>query len=226
MIKRYSLRNQILEELAKLFKGYDIGDKLPSEIELSHQLGVSRNSVREAMKSLAIAGVINPQPGKGTFLVKEIVNLSDTVDGIIEGIDKSAYSELLEIRQILEVETAGIAARRVMLNSKEYADFKKSWEELKKILDNDDHTDIKCGRDFHRALAVLSQNRMIVKLLDNINEENENFRKSTLIKGDLQRELKIHEDIFNAVTEKNSEAAKESMREHMRYSREVLLGGD
>ena len=111
-IKRVTLRDQILDGLKSIIENYSIGDRLPSEQELSETLGVSRNSIREAMKSLAIAGIVRPQAGKGTFLLRNIGDPNRTADDIIGGIDGVLYKDLIEIRSIIEVEAAGLAASR------------------------------------------------------------------------------------------------------------------
>ena len=222
MIKRISLREQIFDELINIFKQYKCGDKLPPEAALSEKLGVSRNSIREAMKSLAIAGIVQPQAGKGTFLLKDIEDISATVDGILNGIESASYHDLLEVRGILEVEVAGLAAERADKMSREYGEFEKAWSEFKETMEAGDLGDTTTGKEFHRALAALAGNKIIVKLLENINKEDKAFREATAEKGDLSKELVIHEKIYRAVADGDVLKAKEAMKEHMRYSQKVL----
>lgn len=76
-IKRVSLSEQVIDEILNLLRSgdYKKGDKLPSETEISRLLGVGRNSVREATKSLELAGIIESTAGKGTFLTVKVAEV-------------------------------------------------------------------------------------------------------------------------------------------------------
>ena len=220
-IKRVTLRDQILDGLKSIIENYSIGDRLPSEQELSETLGVSRNSIREAMKSLAIAGIVRPQAGKGTFLLRNIGDPNRTADDIIGGIDGVLYKDLIEIRSIIEVEAAGLAASRSAHQNASIGQFTRAWENLKEVLESGDNKNTEVGREFHRELSILTGNKLLVRILDNLSEENEKLRELTIEKGDTQKELKIHEEIYKAVKNHDVDGAKDAMKAHMIYTAEV-----
>ena len=104
MLRRKLLYEQVCEELVKRIKKgiYKGGDQLPTEKVLVEELGVSRNSLREAMKCLATAGLVTSTSGKGSFITPDAPDLV-TRDGLI--IDLSVYesiSEIIEMRCIVE----------------------------------------------------------------------------------------------------------------------------
>jgi GntR family transcriptional repressor for pyruvate dehydrogenase complex len=88
------------------------GDLLPSERELMEQLQVGRSSVREALRSLETMRVIEVRPGRGAFVrtpVTEDLVPAHTLRMLIE---RDAMMEIVEAREVLEVELAAMAAER------------------------------------------------------------------------------------------------------------------
>lgn len=73
-IKTESVVNHVVDQITALIinKAYKSGDKIPTETELAEQLGVSRNSIREAIKILSAVGILEIQRGKGTYIAKKI----------------------------------------------------------------------------------------------------------------------------------------------------------
>lgn len=138
------------------------GDRLPSEVRLVEQFGVSRTVVREAISRLKSEGVVEGRQGSGVYVTQQArlrplrINVSslgaaDTVHGIIE------------LRRALEVEAAALAAQRRT---------EPQWRDIERAADDVD-AELRAGRDgvladigFHRALAVASGNPFIVKTLD------------------------------------------------------------
>ena len=74
-----------------------IGERLPGERELSAMLGVSRNSVREAIRELGVQGVLSVQAGRGTFLVGEVTDRAMLIK-----LKKHNFFELFEVKTVLE----------------------------------------------------------------------------------------------------------------------------
>lgn len=108
LIKR-SLVDQALEELRqRISQGvWAIGQRLPTEPELCAELGISRNTVREAMRVLAFSGLIEIRQGDGSYLR----SLTDPL-GAMRALSHCTLAQAQETRQILEVEAVGLAALR------------------------------------------------------------------------------------------------------------------
>lgn len=90
---------RIMEKICEYIKEneLEIGEKIPSERELSTMLGVSRNSVREAIRELEVQGVLSVQAGRGTFLVGEVTDRAMQIK-----LKKHNFFELFEVKTVLE----------------------------------------------------------------------------------------------------------------------------
>ncbi|HEU5433624.1 MAG TPA: FadR/GntR family transcriptional regulator [Thermomicrobiales bacterium] len=115
-LRREALHLAIQDRLKRFIieRGYQPGDPLPAESELAHQLGISRPSLREAMKALQTLGVVEIRHGSGTYVGRfTLTPLMDSLAFSIRidlGRDISTVRELLEIREILERELVARAA--------------------------------------------------------------------------------------------------------------------
>jgi GntR family transcriptional repressor for pyruvate dehydrogenase complex len=89
------------------------GDPLPSERQMQQQLGISRAPVREALRVLQSVGMIEARQGKGLF-VKEMTlqPMVDTFVSHLELFDRDSFAHLQELRQMLELGAAELAAKR------------------------------------------------------------------------------------------------------------------
>src|SRR5512143_596110 len=114
-IQSERLYEQIVQQIEKRFLSGDlkVGDRLPPERELAEQFGVSRTAVREAGKALRQRGLVEIQPGRGTFITNgasEAVRHSLGLLMKIAGTDASP--DLIEVREIIEPEIAARSAMR------------------------------------------------------------------------------------------------------------------
>ncbi|MGN0148213.1 MAG: FadR/GntR family transcriptional regulator, partial [Arthrobacter koreensis] len=90
------------------------GDRVPPEKELSERLGLSRSSLREAVKALELARVLDVRRGDGTYVTSlEPAILMETMSFVVDLHQERAAAELLEVRRILEPGSASLAARRI-----------------------------------------------------------------------------------------------------------------
>lgn len=96
--------DQVLEYLKTLIKNKEIsyGGKIPSERELMETLGISRNSVREALRILEHTGVLESRHGKGNFLVNRMGESLSSVFSMLVLMEESNYREVNQLRSILE----------------------------------------------------------------------------------------------------------------------------
>jgi DNA-binding FadR family transcriptional regulator len=108
--KRSSLVDQVIEQLRGEITGggWPVGGKIPPEPVLSETLGVGRNTVREAVRALTHAGLLESRQGDGTY-VRATSELSGAVRRRLE---TAELVEILEVRRGLEVEAARLAATR------------------------------------------------------------------------------------------------------------------
>jgi GntR family transcriptional regulator, transcriptional repressor for pyruvate dehydrogenase complex len=113
-IERVAVNEQILSRLREFLehKHLKVGSKLPSERQLTSMLKVSRNSVREALRALAILGVVRPRQGKGTYLAASLPKPLNRPSQILGLQESSDIIELWELRVLVEPYVASLTAVR------------------------------------------------------------------------------------------------------------------
>lgn len=129
-IKTKKIYEEIVEQIKELFAQGDLkpGDKLLSEREFAERLQVSRASVREALSALEAMGLIEIKPGEGTFIRQMGVSSIIEPLALLLLMEKDQVFELFELRKILEVEAAGLAALRATSE-----DVERMFEVIKKM---------------------------------------------------------------------------------------------
>jgi DNA-binding FadR family transcriptional regulator len=164
--RRAGLVDQVIDQLrTAVTQGeWPIGERIPTEAELVEQLGVGRNTVREAVRALAHTGLLEVRQGDGTY-----VRATSEVSGAIRRLCGSELREVLQVRRTLEVEGARLAA--VERTEDEVA-------ELRALLARRE-TDLRAGRwqdfartdaEFHCAVVAAGHNRLLTELYRGLTE--------------------------------------------------------
>ena len=109
-VSRRKLVDEVLERLQeKIFSGeYEVGDRLPTEPQLMEELGVGRSTLRESIKILVHAGILEVRQGQGT----RIVSLNTTQDSFEKRLQAANINHVYEARNMLDKEVAMLAAQR------------------------------------------------------------------------------------------------------------------
>ncbi len=147
---------------------YKSGDKLPTETELCAQSGVSRGSVREAMKVLSATGIVEIRRGDGTYLAND--GTESVIDSFVLRFQKSSYSyeELAEFRGDIE----HMVVRKIIekASDEEIDSLSIKNNVLKQAVDNNLSIDTQVALDleFHRALGEITHNVLESILYDKI----------------------------------------------------------
>jgi GntR family transcriptional repressor for pyruvate dehydrogenase complex len=189
------------------------GQPLPSERVLTEQFGVSRGSIRDALRMLETIGLIETQHGRGTF-PREL-----TVDRLVAPLasmmtfQQDLQDELLDVRRMFEPAVARVAATRA--TEEDFAD-------LQRILDTQ-RRKLKTGRSaivedtaFHAALARSTRNRVIVSLMATLNDLLVESRTLTLRqKGRPAKSIEGHEAVVAALRLRDAEGAARAMYNHI-----------
>ena len=218
-------RDKVYEGVAKqierlILKKLQPGDKLPSERELAEMLHVSRSSIRDAIRSLELMGMVEPRQGAGT-IVREISSES-AVNPLANALKRKEelIGELLDFRMMLEPQLAARAATRVSPDE---------ISEMEEILDRQErklrHGESAIGEDseFHYAIALASGNSVVLKVLDTLMDLLRDSRQRSLqVEGRPQKSLAGHRRILGAIKRRDSEAAKVAMRRHIEDVEEIL----
>lgn len=189
------------------------GDQLPAERELARQMQVGRGAIRESVKLLAERGLVEILPGRGTFVAEpDVYALAVHLDRFLR-IGPVSYDDLHEVRRVLEVATAGLAAQRAG---------EEDLENLRVVIAQMDENlqspadYVEAHLSFHRCLAEATGNRIFPFLIDVLVEL---IRERTLelfhVPGAPERRQLWHHRIYNAIANHDVTAARNAMEQHL-----------
>lgn len=213
------LREMIIE------KGLKAGDRLPSESELGIRYGVSRSTVREAIKLLIAENVVEIRRGKGTFVTLQPGVGKDPL-GLEFANQTGLLDNLMETRMMIEPQIAYLAAQRATkANIQKLADIIQKIQEAGS--DKSNHTPYDVS--FHRAVAECTQNDVLFRILPIICESiQEGYFKTAGVPGSYERSIESHIRIYQAIVNKDSVSAKNETEKHIRQTQEdfkIFSGG-
>lgn len=201
---------------------YPVGSRLPAERDIAETLTVSRTIVREALIMLELEGLIEVRKGSGIHVISN-ENATAANDQNVEN-DVGPF-ELLQARQLIESNIAAFAATQVNKSNLQSmrAALEVEQEELR--LGNSSRGD----QMFHIAVAEATQNSVLVSLtqqLWDIREKSPMWKRlhDWIEKIDyLEDWIEDHQDIIDAMTSKNPEAARQAMWQHLENVKNTLL---
>ena len=223
-IERKTVSTQVAEQLLALIRDgrYRPGDRLPTERELCARLGVGRSTVREAMRWLVVAGVVDVRPGRGA-VVTSVSPDRVAVDAAISAVlDREALEELAEVRRILEPEVAALAAERATAEERAQVDEQASaLEGVAAPLEEERF--IAADLAFHAAVARASHNVVLERMMRSVQDLLWASRRRTIrVPGAVERAVAGHRRVAEAVVRGDPEAARQAMRAHLADSQADL----
>ncbi|MET1054562.1 MAG: FadR/GntR family transcriptional regulator [Pedobacter sp.] len=189
------------------------GDKIPAEPELMEFYQVGRSTIREAIKTLAISGILKVQQGSGTIVASKIKD-----ESLTQRLRRADYEELNTVRAVLENEIVRLACSKrttahVELMQELLIQRKKAIEasQLKKCAD----TDIA----FHIAIAKASGNQVLSDLYENFSLVLHDFfstREQSI--EHFQRNQQSHEDLAAAIANKDQKSAEQLLKSILHHN--------
>jgi GntR family transcriptional repressor for pyruvate dehydrogenase complex len=195
-----------------------LGDRLPTENELTTIYKVSRTVIREAMKTLKERGWVETLPAKGTFVVDHVAKgVGLSFDRAIRNAPDGGYNYLIKVREILEPEIAALAAAEA--SKKHIAALGDTIHKMNYILNTGYNIEefLKADFSFHMLLAESTGNPLIMLVLDPIVQLMRGQQEYYLLNVEEsgQKSLNFHELILNAVETRDAAAARRYMYEHI-----------
>jgi GntR family transcriptional repressor for pyruvate dehydrogenase complex len=196
------------------------GDILPAERLLAEQFGVSRTVIREAIKILELQGVIEVQHGRGAVVVKPSADsVASSVVRFLR-IQSSPLWALLELRTILEVEIAALAAERATPDDLKHLD--EMLARMSGLVDRPSEY-VELDMEFHRGLWRAAHNQLFPLVLEPfITLSRESRRLGANVPNAPRRSIEVHRRVLAAVHARDQESAREIMREHFEQVAEFL----
>jgi len=216
-IKRERLSNQVLLEIKRIIheKGYTPGDRFYSEGELVGMFSVSLSSIREAIRSLEVSGVLTVQQGKGIFIADPHREEHHAfADWLRE--NETSLEEHFEMRLIIDPKAAGYAARKA--DKTDIRKLEDICEEFRLMVGNGSVIDmIKLDEQFHLQLAKSTKNRTLYMIMKTMTESlPEGWISSLNVPGRIEKSVHEHQDIIEAIKLQNAELAEQRMETHLR----------
>ena len=217
-ISKKKLADFVIEEIKRMIQSGELkeGDKLPNQNAFAAQLGVSRTSLREALSTLTRIGVIEQRPGYGTVFRSRIPALftDHLAPPLIS--DKQATIELIEARRFIEIGAAELSVKNA--SPEQINEMGLLIKEMTRSLKEgriDDY--IEQDVSFHFLIAKASHNRFLVNLFVTIRGFMEQYMRESfhLLPWMLERSLKFHQNIYQAVKGGSHSKAVFQMKKHI-----------
>lgn len=213
-IKNAKIYEKVMEQIKGLVKKGSLksGDKLPSERDLCDQLQVSRTSVREAMRALEMLGLVEAKHGEGNYINNNLEKSLLEPLSIVFMLLGSKPDEILELRKIIEPETAALAAKNIT---------DEQLLELRKIvcdLNNAEDMEVSASLDkkFHYKITQASGNSLISTIMFSISSLIEEYIENSKVHLYNKDMIKIHhEEICGALENRDSDSVATAMRKHL-----------
>lgn len=226
-IKTKKIYEEVAEAIFDMIKTGALkpGDKLDSVQQLAEKFQVGRAAIREALTALKAMGLIELKHGEGTYVREFDPTVLTFPLSVAVLMNKEDIWHLLEVRKLLEAGAASLAAHKRTeqdLNAMEQA-----LHEMQEGIGNDELGE-KADLAFHMAVAVASHNPILVSLMNSVSEMLiETMRETRRIwlfskQTTTEKLLQEHTNIFEAIQEKNAEAARERMLQHLTNVENIL----
>ncbi len=205
-IKRTSLQTEIIRYIQDYIEENHLtaGDRLPSQEQLIRMMGVSRTSLREAMKILEARGILKAQNGKGVYISKEKDSAMLTLLDFAR--EKERLLDTLEVRKILEKEILLMVIHRATPQ-----ELKELGEITAVLMEKFRKGQQQTAEDkqFHYTIYRLAHNQVMSQLILSISNVMDQFWEFPLAMEDPFREsLPLHEELYQAICEKNVKKAQ------------------
>lgn len=198
------------------------GGKLPTERELSEMLGVSRNSVREAIRTLDIMGVISCQQGAGNYLSGNFkYNLEESLSMMFL-LNQINYKEISQLRRGLEMQALILAIDNI--SDQEIIELEKV---VSRLENETEENNVILDKQLHYNIALASKNHLIIDILHALSQVIDQFivdlRREILSSDDSKGYLReAHNDIIKSLTTKDKNLAYEAINKHFQIIDEKL----
>lgn len=220
------LHEQIVSQIKDLIQSGNLlhGDRLPPERELSAIFGVSRHSVREAMRCLEQQGMLKSRAGSGTFVIlDETCPLSEFLMVAVHR-EKSKISEIFQFRRMIEPQIARLAARNA--NQPDILQMEQIVRDQMLSLDDPVLTGAH-DQAFHIALAHATGNSVLFHIVERITDVL-GFIRDEVSQTAQRRKLSLegHQHLLSAIREEDPEKAQKAMENHLAEIEQTMLGSE
>jgi GntR family transcriptional regulator, transcriptional repressor for pyruvate dehydrogenase complex len=218
--KRTKLHDGVVEDMLALIRQgeFKMGERLPTEPELSERFDVSRGTLRAAIQELVRLGYVEVHQGDGTYLRSpDNETLAQPFQALLAS-EPFLASELLQLRRLLEPEIARLAAKKC---TKADADILRELLEEQRSRTAKGETLAAQDLAFHHEIARIADNNLIRKILTMLHSLLKDLRYQALL-SDEAKTVRQHQKIAEAIIKRDSEKAKSEMMKHLESVENIL----
>lgn len=202
-------------------KEYDQNNYLPSEGELGEMFGVSRATVREAVRSMEMRGLLRRRHGKGVQVIDDQAQVVRRFLTDMMSMRNSDMLELIEMRAIIEVEAARLAAKRAKKG--ELTRLEKCLEAMETAARMDDRY-YDSDLEFHVEVVRAAKNNLLYTFVDAYTPlMRANVVEASQFDYCIEQRFHFHRNVFDAMVAGDADGAADAMRVHMSNNRENYL---
>ena len=189
-VVKSTVPGQVIEQIKELLVKGELkrGDRLPPERQLADMLGVSRPSLREALRALEYAGMLETRVGEGIFVADgDSIMMNNLL--MLHLIKQYALEEMIEVRKVLETSNVRFAVLRA--RDEDLAALKEILEQSRGQIANK-AAFIKSDYAFHQAIAVASGNSILATMLQTMRTMMSDFNSQLLTSQEGRQQVYAH----------------------------------
>lgn len=191
------------------------GDKLPNELDLAEELGVSRGILREALTILQARNYVCRKQKEGTFVNADILNILNSKKGI--SLKEATYIDILEMRECIEQKE--VEKIIDLATDEQIADL------YNLLIEGKEKGSGSIDYYFHYRLAELSQNAMFINFIDTYYDVIDELTQQTTKRNSRREEIyKEHMAIIKALEKRDKDMAKIAVLSHLEMVKEHIKG--
>jgi GntR family transcriptional repressor for pyruvate dehydrogenase complex len=215
-----ALTDEAIEQIRRLIRTGELppGSRLPPENELAAQLGLSRNSMREAVKALELIRVLDVRRGDGTYVTSlEPGLLLEGLGFAVDLLQDESILSVVEVRRLLEPPATGLAAER--MTDEQLAGLEARLEEME-AAGRDAERQVAADAAFHREVFAATGNQTLVSVLDGLSSRTLRSRiwRGVIEAGAISGTLQEHRAILSALTARDRPLAEAAALIHVNTS--------
>lgn len=214
------LRVQVADQIRKIIvdNQLNVGDRIPTEMELAQQIHVGRGTIREAIKLLEATNVLEIRRGLGTFVADNTGVVDDPFGFAYMGEEGKLVRELFDIRLRLEPWIAELAAQAA--TSEQIAVLRQHQEKVEELIHNGKNH-LTEDQELHKSIADCTGNRVLSKLVPVITYSIHTFGRMTNLEMK-EGTIITHKAIVDAIANHDPSAARQAMIDHLIMNKNAI----
>lgn len=197
------------------------GGKLPSERQLMSDFGLSRNSVREALRTLENMGIIESRQGQGNFFVNHVDKSLKSIFSLLLSIHECSYLEIGQLRRSIEIGAYLLAVRQAREE-----DVRLVADAFHELEESDTKERVRLDKKFHDTLIEISGNRLLKLLNETLSQLFEDMIREVLFHVSAQEWEKImtyHGQMYGGLLERDKVAGIAAIMEHYDFTDDCCM---